>query len=259
MDKINILYVDDEPDLLEIGKLFLEQLDENFVVDTIISANMAMRHLHKHVYDVIVSDYSMPEMDGIEFLKHLKSSGNKTPFIIFTGRGREEIVIKAFDEGADYYVQKGGEVHSQYAELAHKIRKSVEHRRMHVEQYKSELRFKNVIESINQYVFEMDAHATITFVSNRVKDVLGYEPHEILGKTPLDQLYSSEEVSRVSEIFVNYSKGKPGVHKMEYICKSKNGEKVIIKIVAVPILNTTGKVTGYQGVAEDITALKSNN
>ena len=73
-------------------------------------------------YDAIISDYQMPEMDGITFLKELKASGNTTPFIIFTGRGREEVAIEALNEGADFYLQKGGEPKSQFAELAHKIR-----------------------------------------------------------------------------------------------------------------------------------------
>jgi PAS domain S-box-containing protein len=71
----------------------------------------------------------MPEMDGIAFLKNIKALGNKTPFIIFTGRGREEVVIEALNNGADFYIQKGGEPKSQFAELSHKIKIAVERKR----------------------------------------------------------------------------------------------------------------------------------
>jgi PAS domain S-box-containing protein len=124
----NVMYVDDEPTLLEIGKLFLERNGE-FVVDTLTSAKEALVQLETVHYDAIISDYQMPTMDGITFLKHLKASGNTIPFIIFTGRGREEVVIEALNSGADFYIQKGGEPKSQFAELAHKIKIAVESKR----------------------------------------------------------------------------------------------------------------------------------
>ena len=80
-------------------------------------------------YDAVVSDYQMSEMDGIEFLKHFRKEHPSLPFIIFTGRGREEIAIAAFESGADSYIQKGGDPIAQFAELSHKIRKSVEQRK----------------------------------------------------------------------------------------------------------------------------------
>jgi PAS domain S-box-containing protein len=121
-----ILYVDDEPDLLDIGKLFLER-EGQFNVDTITSAPAALTLMNARNYDAIISDYQMPEMDGIEFLKKVRTSGNAIPFVIFTGRGREEIVINALNEGANFYLQKGGEPRAQFAELTHKVRMAVEH------------------------------------------------------------------------------------------------------------------------------------
>ncbi|MDO9325869.1 MAG: PAS domain S-box protein [Methanoregula sp.] len=120
--------MDDEPDLLEIGKLFLE-CEGAITVDTLASAKQALEQLNTERYDAIISDYQMPEMDGITFLKQLKGSGNTTPFIIFTGRGREEVVIEALNEGADFYLQKGGEPDSMFAELTHKIKTAVGRKR----------------------------------------------------------------------------------------------------------------------------------
>ena len=87
-----VLYVDDESTLLEIGKIFLERSGQ-FSVDIITSAPAALALLNTKNYDAIIADYQMPGMDGIEFLKKVRSSGNTIPFILFTGRGREEIVI----------------------------------------------------------------------------------------------------------------------------------------------------------------------
>ena len=70
-------------------------------VDTVFTVREARDVLSKIRYDAVVSDYQMPCEDGIQFLKSLRASGDRTPFILFTGRGREEVVIEALNSGAD--------------------------------------------------------------------------------------------------------------------------------------------------------------
>jgi len=89
---IRTLVVDDEPALLEISKIFLERSGE-ITVDTANSAYAALNSMGTVSYDVIVSDYEMPGMDGILLLKKIREGGGKTPFILFTrerpGRDRD--------------------------------------------------------------------------------------------------------------------------------------------------------------------------
>jgi DNA-binding NarL/FixJ family response regulator len=125
---ISVLYVDDEPVLLEIGKIYLEQ-SGNFHVDTLESPVTALDQMNVRAYDAVISDYQMPGMNGIMFLKTVRSLWPSMPFIIFTGKGREEVVIEALNYGADHYLQKGGEPKSQFTELMHIITRSVERRR----------------------------------------------------------------------------------------------------------------------------------
>jgi two-component sensor histidine kinase/DNA-binding NarL/FixJ family response regulator len=122
---ISVLYVDDEPDLLEIGRLYLER-KKAFRVDTARSVGEAKEKLAAERFDVIVSDYQMPESDGIEFLKFVRVQYRNVPFILFTGKGREEVVIAAINHGADFYLQKGGNPEAQFAELGQKIRIAAE-------------------------------------------------------------------------------------------------------------------------------------
>ncbi len=116
--EIRVLYVDDEPDLLTIGKLFLEESGD-FTITTAPNAAEALMLLEQEKFDAIVSDYQMPEMDGIQFLVEVRTRFGPTPFILFTGRGREEVVIQAINSGADFYLQKGGDPGAQFAELSH--------------------------------------------------------------------------------------------------------------------------------------------
>jgi len=129
---ISVLYVDDESHLLDITKTYLEKTKE-FTVTTAPSVSVALELLKSNGIQVIVSDYQMPEMDGIEFLKTVRATDKSIPFIIFTGKGREEIAIEAFENGADFYLQKGGEPKSQFADLSHRIKKAVNHRRADIQ------------------------------------------------------------------------------------------------------------------------------
>jgi PAS domain S-box-containing protein len=117
---IRVLCVDDEPDLCALSKEMLEA-KWDMQVDTAHSVAEAKQTMVHSKYDAIVSDYQMPGMDGIEFVRSLREKGDRTPFILFTGKGREEVVIEGIDSGADSYMQKGGNTKVVFAELAHKI------------------------------------------------------------------------------------------------------------------------------------------
>ena len=144
-DAIRVLYVDDEPSLLDIGKVFLERAG-NFEVTTAISAPEAIRLLEQQRFDAIISDYQMPEMDGIQFLVEVRNRFGQIPFILFTGRGREQVVIQAINSGADFYLQKGGDPKAQFAELSHKIMQATSRKKAEVALVESEERLRTMIE-----------------------------------------------------------------------------------------------------------------
>jgi PAS domain S-box-containing protein len=144
-EDIQVLCVDDEAELLEIGKRLLERGGQ-LSVDTALSAPAALAILKKKSYDAIVADYYMPDMDGIQFLKHIRAEKKTIPFILFTGRGREEVAIEALNNGADFYLQKGGEPKIVYSELDHVIRQSVMMQRARLIHAEQEEQFHSMFE-----------------------------------------------------------------------------------------------------------------
>ncbi|MDP3395579.1 MAG: PAS domain S-box protein [Methanoregula sp.] len=178
---IRILYVDDEPSLLDIGKLFLEK-GGVLTVDTLTSAIEALEQLKTKRYDAILSDYQMPEMDGITFLKQLKALGDKTPFIIFTGRGREEVVIEALNSGADFYIQKGGDPKSQFAELSHKIKTAVSRQKTEKLAKDTDRRLNDIINFLPDATFAIDTKGTVIAWNKAIEEMTGVPAREMLGK-----------------------------------------------------------------------------
>ena len=112
-----VLLVDDEQILLEIGKEFLESR-HGMTVDQASSGREGLAMLDESRPDIIVSDFQMPGMDGTEFLKNVRASGNRVPFILFTGRDRDEVAMSSFNNGCDLYLNKGCNAAVQYRELA---------------------------------------------------------------------------------------------------------------------------------------------
>lgn len=118
---ISILLVDDEAQFLEVTRMFLER-GRGIQVTTAISGDQALEILKNRKFDAIISDYAMPGINGIEFMKQVKSLGDDTPFIIFTGKGREDVVIDALNFGADLYLEKGPDPRAQFSDMMQKIR-----------------------------------------------------------------------------------------------------------------------------------------
>ena len=178
---ISLLYVDDEPDLLDLCKLFLER-EREFSVITVTSAQKGIEALNDGTIDAIICDYQMPVMDGIEFLKLVRTKFKDIPFILFTGKGREEVAIEAFDNGADFYLQKGGDPRAQFGELSHKIRQAI--RRKKAEE---ELRMMHsTVSNAPEGILWINEDGGITFFNDTICEMLGYTRKEFATLTIRD-------------------------------------------------------------------------
>ena len=121
--QIRVLHVDDEPADLEITRVFLRREGKyDFEIVSVLSAEEALKRLKEERFDVIVSDYKMSGMSGLELLEELRCNGNTVPFILFTGKGGEVVKKAAFNMGADIYIAKNGGPANQCSELARTIR-----------------------------------------------------------------------------------------------------------------------------------------
>lgn len=170
---------------LEVATHFLQKVG-GFEVHCATSVRSAKEMLSKDAFDVVVSDYQMPETDGIEFLKLLRAGGSQIPFILFTGKGREDVVIEALNQGADFYLQKGGDLRSQFHELAGMISQAVEGTRASTQLVESQERFRRLADSISDALVAMDDDLRITFWNNAAKEVIGIDSHDAIGRSALD-------------------------------------------------------------------------
>ncbi|MDD3856414.1 MAG: PAS domain S-box protein, partial [Methanoculleus sp.] len=192
-----ILVVDDEPALLELNRIYLTQSGE-MQVETTTTPLQALDMLSKTPYDAIVADYEMPEMDGIALLKEVRKRGHFIPFIIFSGRGREEIIIEALNNGADFYLQKGGNPSAQFAELRNMILQAVRRRRAEEETQRARDLYQSVFEHTGSATLIIEGDMTISLMNSEAARLSGYSREEVEGKISWTTFVAPEDLQRLA-------------------------------------------------------------
>jgi PAS domain S-box-containing protein len=119
----------------------------------------------------------------------------------------------------------------------------------------NEERFRALVETSSDWIWELDRDTRYTYASPKVKDLLGYEPEEVIGKTPLD-LMTAEGAQNIISAFAEMARSKKPVLGLENESLHKNGERVVLGMNTVPILNGDGELVGYRGIDRDITNRK---
>jgi len=251
---IHALYVDDEPSLLDVGKLFLER-SHDITIDTDLSAKNALNRARTGQYDAIIADYQMPEMDGISLLKHIRSeAGKRIPFILFTGRGREEVVIDALNNGADYYLQKGGNPRAQFAELRNMLIQAVERRKIEAELKQSEERYRNVVEDQTEAICRFKPDSTHVFANAAYCALVGKKKEEIVGKKFIPNIPKEDLVVTKNYLHALTPANPKGCMTQRLIMA--DGSVRWVRCNDRAIFNEKGNVIEYQSVARDITDQK---
>jgi PAS domain S-box-containing protein len=173
-----VIHLDDDDAFLGACKRFLEKHDLS--VRTTTSPSEALEHLEE--IDCVVSDYDMPAMNGIEFLEQVRERDEDIPFILFTGKGSEEIAGEAISAGVTDYLQKGTGS-EQFTVLANRIDNAIERYRAEQRAAESDQRIRRVYERIDDGFVALDTDWRYTYVNERGAELLNRSPEEMLGTT----------------------------------------------------------------------------
>lgn len=227
MDKrkpIRILHVDDEGPHLEFTKIFLEELDEEVVVDSATSPREALELQEQRSYDCIVSDYKMLSMDGIELAQRVRERSG-VPFILYTGQGSEEVAECAFEAGIDDYIRKEPEP-SHYQVLAKRVRQNVD-------KYRAEQLYRKVVDESRDGIIILD-DVEIVFMNQAAATLFGCKtPDGFIGRTALE--YFIEPERRLRQCIDGAPGEDEGSHLFEARYRTASGSIRVAEVSASTI------------------------
>jgi len=232
----HVLVVDDEPALLELTRIYLERSGD-LQVEVTPSPLRALDLLQATPYDAIVADYEMPEINGITFLKEVRKRGVKTPFIIFSGRGREEVVIEAINSGADFYLQKGGNPSTQFAELRNMILQAVRWGQAEAEVQRSKDLYQSIFEHTSAATVIIEGNMTVALVNGEFTRLTGYSREEVEGKKFWKTFIAPVDVDRLT----NYHRQRrvdpasaPGTYEFRMVDRNGRQKDMHMTIGCIP-------------------------
>lgn len=190
--QISVLHVDDDPGFVEVVREFLQREDD-LAIEAETDPMCALERIRADpdAFDCVISDYDMPNVDGLELLERVREDDLDLPFILFTGKGSESIAAEAISRGVTDYLQKttGSE---QYNILANRVRNAVARRRAEEDATRTRRFLEKVLERATDIIAVVDSNNEIIFASGSVKEHLGYTPAELIDHGPFDLIHPDD-------------------------------------------------------------------
>lgn len=205
--KLRLLYVDDEPDLLHLVRTALRENPEIEVL-TAVNAQDALDLLEHESIDVILSDYSMPRTNGLALLSEVRRRYEDIPFILFTGRGSEEVVIEALNGRADLFVRKQADIGALLADLVPRLHAIVARHQLELDRDQAEARYHAIFEHADRGFILYDGAGGVIQANSTSHALLGPGVEE----RSLDELadwFAPEEGTRFRAMVSAVRSGTP--------------------------------------------------
>ncbi|MXV61624.1 PAS domain-containing protein [Natronorubrum sp. JWXQ-INN-674] len=219
-DGVTVLHIEDDSSFADLVSTFLEREREFFDIHTETNPVEGVELAKEGEADCIVCDYDMPEMDGLDVLEAIRSDIPELPFILFTGKGSEEIASEAISAGVTEYLQKRGGT-EQYEVLANRIEQAVARRRAE----RQVTRGFRAIETAHDGISLLDPDGKFMYVNEAYAEIVGYERTELVGQH-WDILYPEKEEKQVHEEILPGARDEEWVGETDYI--RKDGKAITV-------------------------------
>jgi len=229
----------------------LSQADERLAAEAVPSASDALDRLAKREYDAVVSEYRLPDGDGLSLLESIREDqSSKLPFVMFTSESSEDVAISALNCGVDRYLRKRDGLESQVAELADAVRTEVE-------QYHAEKRYRllgDIIEQLDDPVmfqnldgeFEIVNEAVADYADMSKSDLIGTDEYAFMDENAAETIESSKKRVVEEETALQY----------EIRPAFPERDERWFSTLRYPHYDENGRVDGTIAICRDVSELK---
>jgi PAS domain S-box-containing protein len=219
-----ILIIEDAPTDAELNEHELRKAGLAFTARRVETREAFLRALTDFEPDIILSDYSLPQFNGLEALRLLKEQDADVPFILVTGSLTEEVAVECMKEGAYDYVLKTSLKRLPSAVMNALERKEAEREKRRAVQalQRSEDLYRLLAENTGDLICMLDMEGNYVYTSPSYREVLGYSPEELLGRNAFSLVHPDDleaTKARFREALVSKTK-----QSVEFRFRHRNGE-----------------------------------
>ncbi|MBK1717644.1 PAS domain S-box protein [Thiocystis violacea] len=258
-DPLRLLLLEDNPADAELNARILRRAGMAFESRRVEDRDAFLAALAGFRPHAILADFGLPHFDGRMALRLTRERDPDLPFIFVTGALGEEGAVELLRNGASDYILK-----DRLARLPDVLDRVLETARQRAALREaeqalkaSEERFRTLVETTLDWIWEIDAQGRYTYVSPISLPLLGYAPDELRGRRPF-ALMPPEEARRVGALFEEIACMRRPFAMLENICRHKDGRLIVLESSGTPIFGADGEFLGYRGVDRDITSRKNN-
>ena len=254
---IRVLHVDDEPGFADMTATFLEREHHQISVRTTTNPEEGKEIVADADIDCIVSDYDMPQTTGIEFLEAIRGEHPDLPFILYTGKGSEEVAADAISADVTDYLQKesGNE---QYKILANRIKNAVAAQRSATEAEQTRYRLEQILKTVPSCVVQLNYEGEFVFANDRAVEVLGLERSALTDRAYNDPEWEIRDVDGqpIPDDQLPFRQvrdtGEP-LYGFRHTIQWPDGTEKILLVNGAPLFDDSGSVESVVFSLTDIT------
>ena len=254
--EIRVLHVEDDPAFADLASTMLEREHPAIAVESVRDAAAGLEVLGEERVDCVVSDFDMPETDGLEFLALVRERHGDLPFVLFTGKGSEEIASEAISAGVTDYLQKGSG-REGYTMLANRIENAVERHRTEAALREERRRFELIGRASADAFWDWDLRSGKVERSEGYERIFGFDEEEVGDDLEwwLQQVHPDhrEEVRRAT---MDAVEGDDDTLEVDYRVQAGDGTYKDAFARAHVVRDGAGEAVRVVGSVTDVTSLK---
>jgi PAS domain S-box-containing protein len=251
-EAFRVLIVDDNWDFLQLLVLYFKNPKYKMEIFAAQSALEALELLKEKSFDIVVSDFSMPEMNGLEFFKKIKEKNYKIPFILLSGLDDQAMMINAINAGVDGYIQKGGNISNRFEELVEKIKEKIS-------DYQEREECHNVLKNAPIGIFHAFPNGQLFSANPNMVKTMGFSNFdELIEEFPNIEIAYNDNDNK-KELINSLLLSEERWINFDRVClRKKNNENIFVNLKIRSVRNSKKEIVYLEGFIEDVTELKKS-